>query len=78
LKLAGKMAGRFERSVRLAMEERPDQSVVIFTHGTVITLFVSRATGIAPYTLWERLALPSYIVLSWPALELLELLVRIN
>ncbi len=39
-------------------------------HGTVIALFVSRCAGIAPFPLWQRLGLPSYLVLALPTYNL--------
>lgn len=44
-----------------------DGNVIIVAHGTVIALFVARCTGAAPFPLWQRLGLPSYVVLALPA-----------
>lgn len=40
-----------------------DEDVVVVTHGTVISLFVAAHTGEDGFGLWERLALPSLVVL---------------
>lgn len=48
--------------------------VAIVTHGTVIALYVGRATGIDPYELWARLDLPATVTMSWPDLGLLEII----
>lgn len=51
---------RFHRAVYAVLESHPDQSIVIVAHGTVISLFISRLTGIPAWSLWKRLGLPSY------------------
>jgi broad specificity phosphatase PhoE len=55
---------RFTRAVRAAVRESAGETLAIVSHGTVITLLVSRANGLAPFPLWERLDLPSYLVLD--------------
>jgi hypothetical protein len=42
------------------------------SHGTVISLFVAECARIDPYDLWRKLELPSYVVLSLPELQLLD------
>jgi broad specificity phosphatase PhoE len=38
--------------------------VVIVTHGTVISLFVSRLTGSSDLELWSKLGLPSLVAMD--------------
>jgi broad specificity phosphatase PhoE len=57
---------RFAAAVDAICAMHPDETVVIVAHGTVITLYVSRATGIEPFPFWKRLGLPSFVVLSRP------------
>ncbi len=59
---------RFAAAVDAICAVHPAETVVIVAHGTVITLYVSRATGMEPFPLWKRLGLPSVVVLSRPAL----------
>ncbi|MSP13883.1 MAG: histidine phosphatase family protein [Chloroflexi bacterium] len=68
---------RFAKSLRLVSEKYAGQTTVVVTHGTVITLFVSQLTGCAPFTLWQRLGLPSFVVLSRPELRLEEIVAEI-
>ena len=63
---------RFSGAVARVMEKHPGRNVVIVAHGTVITLLVSRANGLAPFPLWKRLGMPSFIVLALPDLRLSE------
>jgi broad specificity phosphatase PhoE len=64
---------RFAAAVDAICTEHPGETVVIAAHGTVITLFVSRAAGIAPFPFWKRLGLPSFVVLSRPEMRVHEM-----
>ena len=52
---------RFSAAVDNVMLTYPDKTVVVVCHGTVITLYISRRTGLEPYALWASLGLPSLI-----------------
>jgi broad specificity phosphatase PhoE len=62
---------RFQAAVRRLMGEAPNETVVVVTHGTVLSLLVSRHNAIDPFTLWESLGLPSYVVLDGATLEMI-------
>ena len=55
---------RFYRAVHSVLNEHIDKTVVIVTHGTVISLFVSRLTGSSDFELWNKLGLPSFIAID--------------
>jgi len=61
---------RFTRALMGVVAGRPGGDLVVVSHGTVITLFVSAAAGVEPYAFWNRLGLPSYVVLALPGLEI--------
>jgi broad specificity phosphatase PhoE len=63
---ANEACNRFAQAIRDVIEQQPDKNVAAVAHGTVITLFVTRHNAIEPYPLWQRLDLPSFIVLSLP------------
>ena len=63
---------RFARAIAAAIERRPGANLAIVSHGTVMTLFVARATRLDPVLFWKGLGLPSFVVLSLPELALLE------
>jgi broad specificity phosphatase PhoE len=65
--------GRFARAVANVLEQYPTGNLAIVTHGTVLTLFVSRAADLKPGPFWQRLGLPCFAVLSLPDFDLLEL-----
>jgi broad specificity phosphatase PhoE len=55
---------RFQHAVHSLVKRHGDRTIVIVAHGTVISLFVSRLTGVPVFPLWKELGLPSYIVLD--------------
>jgi 2,3-bisphosphoglycerate-dependent phosphoglycerate mutase len=61
---------RFASAVEAVLSNHADQNLAIVTHGTVISLFVSRQCKLEPYTLWKRLGMPAYIVFSVPEITL--------
>jgi broad specificity phosphatase PhoE len=65
---------RFARAVAGVLARYPAQDVAVIAHGTVISLFVSRALGMEPLPLWQRLGLPAVVVLDVPVSRLLELI----
>lgn len=69
---------RFRDALLSALKVRDAQTTVVVAHGTVISLFVAAATGVEPFDLWRRLSLPSYIVLSWPEMKLLEIVYSLS
>jgi broad specificity phosphatase PhoE len=62
---------RFTRAVEAVLRSPAGGNVVVVAHGTVITLFVARHTGIEPFPFWRRLGLPSFVVLSRPEYRVL-------
>lgn len=68
---------RFLNAVYTLLDRYPDQNLGISAHGTVITLFISHACGIDPFPFWQRLGLPSLVVLTQPSLSLHSVLERI-
>jgi broad specificity phosphatase PhoE len=63
---------RFSAAVEGVLEEFPDETLAIVTHGAVISLLVSEPTPEDRFRLWRRLGLPSYVVVSRPSLEIVE------
>ena len=55
---------RFYRAVHSVLNEQMNKTVLIITHGTVISLFVSRLTGSSGLELWEQLGLPSFVAMD--------------
>ena len=55
---------RFYEAVHLVLNEHRGKTVIIVTHGTVISLFVSRLTGSSALELWNMLGLPSFVAID--------------
>ena len=63
---------RFKQSVQSILNDYGDKTIVIVAHGTVISLFASRLTGIPDVFLWKELGLPSFLVLDIQSATLIE------
>lgn len=62
---------RFTAGIRKVLEGVPDtESLVVVTHGTVISLLVSAHNDVDPMDLWKRLKCPSFVVLTLPTFKL--------
>ena len=68
---------RFEAAVRRVLDEHPDESVAIVSHGTVIALMLERKGTRTGFEVWRSMGLPSLGVLSLPALSLESTIDRI-
>lgn len=67
---------RFARTISGLIESRKDdadrgESLLVVSHGTVISLFVASACQADPMEFWRKLGQPSYVVMSLPELTLL-------
>jgi len=69
---------RFARAVASVIARRPAAHIAVVSHGTVMTLFIARATGLDPTAFWKSLALPCFAVLSLPDLDLLEMVTQLE
>lgn len=61
---ANDACNRFSKAVHSILATHSNKRIAIVSHGTVISLFVSRLTGASDYPLWLDFGLPSYIVLD--------------
>ncbi len=64
---------RFSSAVTAVLAGHSDGDIVVVAHGTVISLYVAPRVGVAPFDLWRRLGLPSFLVLSLPDLTLMQM-----
>ena len=55
---------RFSGAISNILSEGHSQPLAIVTHGIVLSLFVARHNAVTPFSVWARLALPSYVVLD--------------
>jgi broad specificity phosphatase PhoE len=55
---------RFYRAVHSILNEHNHKTVLVVSHGTVISLFVARLTGGSDVELWSKLGLPSFVALD--------------
>jgi len=64
METANEAHSRFSKVVHRILEAYQDQSIATISHGTVISLFVARLTGVSDFSLWNELGLPSFVVLD--------------
>jgi broad specificity phosphatase PhoE len=68
---------RFSRAVEAAVTRHPTGTIAIVAHGTVISLYVAAKTGIDAFQTWQRLGLPSVVVLSLGDGRLVDIIERV-
>jgi broad specificity phosphatase PhoE len=69
---------RFSQAVSVVLNSYPSQDLAIVSHGTVISLFVSRRCGIPPFEFWQRLGLPGWVTLSLPEMRSVPVLFSVS
>jgi probable phosphoglycerate mutase len=69
---------RFEAAVDAVLSEAPGRDSCIVAHGTVISLYVAAKCGVDGFALWQKLGLPSYVVLETPSMKLLDVVAELG
>lgn len=67
---AAQAQARFHKAVINLIAQHPGKTILIVSHGTVISLFLQLVCQVEPFPLWKSLGLPSFIVLSMPDYQL--------
>lgn len=63
---------RFTQAIFSIRRRYPDDTVIIVTHGTVLTLFIALYNPINPVFWWQNLRLPDFFCLSEPGFQLIH------
>lgn len=63
---------RFTQAIDGVMKGADSSTIAVVTHGTVIALFAKSRLGMDPFTLWRAMQLPSYLVVDWDQMTLIE------
>jgi len=63
---------RFQRALDSVLHTHEDKTILVVSHGTVVSLFASRLTGCDGFALWQELGLPSFVVLDLQSKALLK------
>lgn len=61
---------RFRHAVDQVLNRYPDGNLILVTHGTVLSLFVAYHTGQNPFTFWQQLEQPAYVLFNHPPFRL--------
>lgn len=67
---AAQAQARFHKAVTNLIAQHPEKTILVVSHGTVISLFMQIVCQVEPFPLWKSLDLPSFIVLSLPEYQL--------
>lgn len=57
---------RFDRAVHKVIASHPGKTLVLVTHGTVLSLFLSRYNHLDGYAFWQALGMPTCIQITMP------------
>jgi broad specificity phosphatase PhoE len=76
LETANEAEARFRTAVDDVLARHASGNLAIVSHGTVIALFLAREPR-ERFRLWRQLGLPSYVVLSLPGYEQIELVASV-
>ncbi|MBX3082005.1 MAG: histidine phosphatase family protein [Anaerolineae bacterium] len=68
---------RFAEAVRQALAAHPERDLVLVTHATVLTLYISRLATLDPFDFWARLGMPAYIVIDRTDWNIREMVVTL-
>ena len=55
---------RFSTTIDHLLGEHADRNLLVVTHGTVMSLYLSHWAAIDPYPLWEELGLLSFAIMD--------------
>jgi probable phosphoglycerate mutase len=66
--------GRFSAALHGQLERTDERTLVVITHGTVISLFACAHNELDPLGLWKRLSCPSIVVMEVPTFALVEVI----
>jgi broad specificity phosphatase PhoE len=69
---------RFSAAVESLLTRHPGRTIATVCHGTVMSLYAASVAGIDPFPLWQRLGLPSFIVMSPDSREVVKVVDRIS
>lgn len=69
---------RFSAAVDSLLARHPGRTVATVCHGTVISLYAASVAGIDPFPLWQSLGLPSFVVMSGPDRDVIEVIERVS
>ena len=64
---------RFDQAISRLLAMHPKKNLAVVAHGTVISLYTGQHCSIDPHSLWKRLGLPSFLVLSMPEAKILHI-----
>lgn len=78
METADEAHARFRHAIDRVLKENVKGNVVVVSHGTVISLYVTRLARTDAFGFWKRLGLPSFVVLELPDCTLKKLVENVE
>ena len=69
---ANDVARRIEAEIRQALTDHPEGNILLVSHGTAMTSFISGHTDFDAYSLWESLDLPCFVAFALPSFDIVD------
>ena len=63
---------RFRTAIDNILADYAGKTVIVVTHGTVMSLFLAQAAGVEPVEFWESLGMPAYVILDLPEFKIVK------
>jgi len=63
---------RFTTALEGALTDAPAGDAAVVSHGTVISMFVAKLTGLDAVDIWSSFGLPGFVVVRWPEADGIE------
>jgi broad specificity phosphatase PhoE len=57
---------RYNTAVERVLAQYPGKTVALVSHGSVMALYIARRNALDPFTLWQALKTPAFVVLARP------------
>lgn len=67
--------GRFSAALNGQLAQTDEPTLVVITHGTVISLFAGAHNEVDALGLWKRLSCPSFVVMEVPTFAIVEVVI---
>lgn len=64
---------RFTSQVEQLANKHPDETIVIVTHGRILSMYLGDIMKQSPETIWKKLQMPAYAILSWEKQEITDI-----
>jgi broad specificity phosphatase PhoE len=69
---------RIGRAIGAVIESEPGKNIAIVTHGTVLALYAAPVLKRAPFELWRKMSLPSFVAIRLPEMSEVKVVEKVG